>query len=87
MRARSRQSSLPIVFVHPIEWLVTGPGGIIWDRDFRGHLMDAAPDQIERYAYLPFGHGRLHGAAGLAPMAAVAEPAEGSQHLNLREGL
>jgi predicted amidohydrolase len=47
LRARSAQSNLPIVFVHPIEFLVTGPGGIIWDRDFRGHQMDAGPGEID----------------------------------------
>ena len=47
LRARSAQSNLPIVFVHPIEFLVTGPGGIIWDRDFRGHQMDAGAEQID----------------------------------------
>lgn len=50
LRDRSRQSNLPIVFVHPIEWLVTGPGGIIWDRDFRGHQMDAAKDALDTIA-------------------------------------
>lgn len=50
LRARSRQSNLPIVFVHPIEWLVTGPGGIIWDRDFRGHQMDATAETIDTAA-------------------------------------
>ncbi len=47
VQARSKESSLPIVFVHPIEWLVTGPGGVIWDRDFRGDRMDVTPDQID----------------------------------------
>ncbi len=50
LQARSKQSSLPIVFVHPIEWLVTGPTGLIWDRDFRGHQMDVTADQIDTLA-------------------------------------
>ncbi|MBN1344441.1 MAG: BNR-4 repeat-containing protein [Phycisphaerae bacterium] len=50
VRARSKQSNLPIVFVHPIEWLVTGPGGVIWDRDFRGNLMDVRPEQVDTAA-------------------------------------
>jgi predicted amidohydrolase len=45
LRRRSRESGLPIVFVHPIEWLVTGPGGEIWDRDYRGHRMDLTPEE------------------------------------------
>lgn len=50
LRKRSSESKLPIVFVHPIEFLVTGPGGIIWDRDFRGHEMDVTAEQIETAA-------------------------------------
>lgn len=49
VRARSRQSGVPIVFVHPIEWLVTGPDGTIWDRDFRGHTMDTKPEDVDTH--------------------------------------
>jgi len=47
LRARSKTSGLPIVFVHPIEWLVTGPDGVIWDRHFCGHGMDVAADKVD----------------------------------------
>lgn len=47
VQARSCEGKLPIIFAHPIEWLVTGPDGTIWDRDFRGHTMDTAEEDLD----------------------------------------
>jgi predicted amidohydrolase len=46
LQARSRENSVPIVFVHPIEFLVTGPDGAILDRRFAGDHMDVPVDGI-----------------------------------------
>jgi predicted amidohydrolase len=39
LQARSRETGLPIIFVHPIEFLVTGPDGAILERRFAGDVM------------------------------------------------
>jgi predicted amidohydrolase len=46
LQARSRENRVPIVFVHPIEFLVTGPDGSILDRRFTGETMSLAPEEI-----------------------------------------
>lgn len=46
LKARSRENDVPIVFVHPIEYLVTGRDGSILDRRFAGRDMSLEPDQI-----------------------------------------
>lgn len=46
LQARSRENRVPIVFVHPIEFLVTGPAGEILDRRFAGDTMSITPDQV-----------------------------------------
>jgi len=46
LQARSRENHLPIVFVHLIEFLVTGPDGAILDRRFAGRVMSIDPDEI-----------------------------------------
>jgi predicted amidohydrolase len=46
LQDRSRENHLPIVFVHPIEFLVTGPDGAILDRRFAGTRMSLEPGQI-----------------------------------------
>ncbi len=45
LQDRSRENQVPIVFVHPIEFLVTGADGSILDRRFAGTDMDIPPDQ------------------------------------------
>lgn len=46
LQARSRENQVPIVFVHPIEFLVTGPDGAILDRRFVGRRMSVEIEQI-----------------------------------------
>jgi len=46
LQARSRENRLPIVFVHPIEFLVTGRDGSILDRRFAGRDMSLEIEQI-----------------------------------------
>ncbi len=46
LQARSRENEVPIVFVHPIEFLVTGPDGAILDRRFIGDKMDIPSDRV-----------------------------------------
>jgi len=46
LQDRSRENHLPIVFVHPIEFLVTGPDGAILDRRFAGTKMSLEIEQI-----------------------------------------
>ncbi len=46
LQDRSRENSLPIVFVHPIEFLVTGPDGTILDRRFAGKKMEVTADGV-----------------------------------------
>lgn len=47
LQARSRENRVPIVFVHPIEFLVTGPDGSILDRRFAGDVMDIPVEGID----------------------------------------
>lgn len=47
LQARSRENRAPIIFVHPIEFLVTGSDGAILDRRFVGEDMSLEPDQID----------------------------------------
>ncbi len=46
LQARSRENRFPIVFVHPIEFLVTAPDGSILDRRFAGQDMSIGTEQI-----------------------------------------
>ena len=46
LQARSRENRVPIVFVHPIEFLVTGPDGSILDRRFAGRDMSIEIEQM-----------------------------------------
>src|SRR5262245_50598039 len=43
VQARSRENRIPIVFVHPAEFLVTGPDGAILDRTVLGETLLIAP--------------------------------------------
>lgn len=45
LQARSRENRVPIVFVHPVEFLLTSPDGAILERRFAGQLMDVSADQ------------------------------------------
>ncbi|UCD29201.1 MAG: carbon-nitrogen hydrolase family protein [Planctomycetota bacterium] len=47
LQARSAENGIPIVFVHPIEFLVTGPDGSILDRHFVGDRMSIKVNQID----------------------------------------
>ncbi len=46
LQDRSRENGVPIVFVHPCEFLVTGPDGEILDRRFVGQEMDVIGAEI-----------------------------------------
>jgi predicted amidohydrolase len=46
LQARSRENNIPIVFVHPIEFLVTGPDGSIKERRFAGQEMAIEVNQV-----------------------------------------
>ncbi|MBL8851399.1 MAG: carbon-nitrogen hydrolase family protein [Planctomycetaceae bacterium] len=46
LQARSQETGLPIVFVHPAEFLVTGPGGVIESRELLGDTLEIAPEQV-----------------------------------------
>lgn len=46
LQDRSRENQLPIVFVHPVEFLVTAPDGSILDRRFAGTKMALEPAQV-----------------------------------------
>ena len=46
LQARSRENRLHIVFVHPAEFLVTGPNGAIIARTILGDRLLVAPEQI-----------------------------------------
>lgn len=46
LQARSRETGLPIVFVHPVEFLVTGPGGVIDRRELLGDTLDVKPGEV-----------------------------------------
>ncbi len=45
VQARSRENQRPIVFVHPAEFLVTGPDGSIVERTILGHGLLIRPEQ------------------------------------------
>jgi predicted amidohydrolase len=45
VQARSRENRVPIVFVHPAEFLVTGPDGAILDRTILGDTLLIRPDE------------------------------------------
>ena len=47
LQARSRENGFPIVFVHPIEFLVTGSDGVILDRRFAGRDMSIEVEAID----------------------------------------
>lgn len=46
VQARSRENALPIVFVHPVEFLVTGKDGEILANVLRGRDLFLKPDQV-----------------------------------------
>jgi predicted amidohydrolase len=46
VQARSRENRIYIVFVHPAEFLVTGPDGEIRERTLLGDRLLVAPDQV-----------------------------------------
>jgi predicted amidohydrolase len=46
LQARSRETGLPIVFVHPAEFLVTGPDGEIRACELRGDTLDVPPAAV-----------------------------------------
>jgi predicted amidohydrolase len=48
LQARSRENRIPIVFVHPAEFLVTGPDGAILSRTILGDSLLVSPDQVGR---------------------------------------
>ncbi len=43
LQARSRETHLPIIFVHPAEFLVTGPDGSVLDQTILGNSLSIAP--------------------------------------------
>jgi predicted amidohydrolase len=45
VQARSRENGIHIVFVHPAEFLVTGPDGAILDRTILGDRLLIPPEQ------------------------------------------
>lgn len=47
LQSRSRENKVPIVFVHPSEFLVTGPDGSILDRTLLGGRLFVTPDQVD----------------------------------------
>jgi len=47
LQDRSRENKVPIVFVHPVEFLVTGPDGSILDRRFVGKEMWLDPAELD----------------------------------------
>jgi predicted amidohydrolase len=46
LQARSRENGVPILFVHPAEFLVTGPAGEILSRTLLGDRLLVTPEQI-----------------------------------------
>lgn len=40
MSQRSRDGDVPIVFIHPVEFLVTGPDGSVWSSQIHGDEVD-----------------------------------------------
>lgn len=47
LQARSRENKVPIVFVHPSEFLVTGPDGSILERVLLGGRLLVTADQVD----------------------------------------
>ena len=43
VQARSRENGIPVVFVHPVEFLVTGPDGSILERTVLGDVPEGKP--------------------------------------------
>jgi len=46
VQARSRENGIPIVFVHPAEFLVTGADGAIRSRAILGDRLEIAREQV-----------------------------------------
>lgn len=46
VQARSRENSIPVIFVHPAEFLVTGPDGSIRDRTILGDALLVTGQQV-----------------------------------------
>lgn len=46
LQARSRENRVPIIFVHPAEFLVTGPSGDILVRELLGNVLLISPSEI-----------------------------------------
>ncbi len=46
VQARSRENKVPIVFVHPAEFLVTGPDGSVLDRTILGDVLLVTKEQV-----------------------------------------
>lgn len=46
VQARSKENGVPIVFVHPAEFLVTNPDGSIRDRTLLGDVLLISPEQV-----------------------------------------
>ena len=46
VQSRSRENKVPIVFVHPAEFLVTGPDGSVLDRTLLGDVLLVAKGQV-----------------------------------------
>jgi predicted amidohydrolase len=46
VQARSKENRVPIVFVHPAEFLVTGPDGSIRERTLLGDVLLISKDQV-----------------------------------------
>jgi predicted amidohydrolase len=60
VRRRSREGKVPIVFVHPIEFLVTGPDGSILDNHRYGKSLDdtgGSDAGVVRFFDLALGKG------------------------------
>ncbi|MBI1902899.1 MAG: carbon-nitrogen hydrolase family protein [Planctomycetia bacterium] len=47
VQARSRENKLPILFVHPAEFLVTGPDGSVLDTTVLGDVLLVSPDEVK----------------------------------------
>jgi hypothetical protein len=46
LQARSKENSVPILFVHPAEFLVTGPKGEISSRTILGDQLEVTPEEV-----------------------------------------
>jgi predicted amidohydrolase len=47
VQERSRENGIHIVFVHPVEFLVTGPAGDVLDRTLLGDSLSIPPDRVD----------------------------------------